>query len=140
MSQTQVAAAVVVIKNSEILMLKRKGSEGDGTWAIPGGKVDFMEDPADAVLRELTEETGIKGSSVEFIGYTNDIHKESNKHFVTMRFICKDFSGEPRVAEPNKCSKISWFSLDTLPSPLFGPTMNLLTDKTVLQKIQTAMS
>lgn len=139
MSQTQVAAAVIVVKDNEILMLQRKGSEGDGSWAIPGGKVDFMEDPADAVIRELKEETGLLAQDVKFIGYTSDIHPDTNKHFVTLRFMCTTFSGEAIVAEPEKCTAIGWYSLDKLPKPLFGPTSKLLSRKSILKTLQKAM-
>ena len=126
MSKTQVAAAVIVLRDSKILLLKRKGSEGSGTWSIPGGKVDFMEDPKDACARELLEETGLTAQKLEFVHYTNDIHEDTNKHFVTLRFVCRDFIGEPKVMEPLKSTEIGWFSVDDLPTPMFKPTMDLL--------------
>lgn len=47
----------------EVLMIKRgpKPVEWEGMWAFPGGFVDYDEDPEDAVLRELKEETGVEG-------------------------------------------------------------------------------
>ena len=126
MSHTQVAAAVVVIKDKKILLMQRRGSEGSGTWAIPGGKVDFMEDPKDACARELLEETGLIANNLKLITYTNDVHEESSKHFVTLRFVCKDFSGEPKAMEPEKSTALDWFSLDQLPTPMFKPTQDLL--------------
>mgnify|MGYP003315715979 FL=1 len=47
----------------ELLMIKRgpQPSEWEGMWAFPGGFVDYGEDPEDAVIRELLEETGVEG-------------------------------------------------------------------------------
>tara|TARA_B110000008_G_scaffold116821_1_gene119575 strand:- start:411 stop:863 length:453 start_codon:yes stop_codon:yes gene_type:complete len=47
----------------ELLMIKRgpQPPEWEGMWAFPGGFVDYGEDPEDAVIRELLEETGVVG-------------------------------------------------------------------------------
>ena len=47
----------------ELLMIKRgkEPQEWEGMWAFPGGFVDYGEDPEDAVIRELLEETGVVG-------------------------------------------------------------------------------
>jgi 8-oxo-dGTP diphosphatase len=140
MSKTGVAAAVIVVQNGKILLLERKGSEGSGTWAIPGGKVDFMEDPADAASRELLEETALVSTHMEFIGYTNDIHAESDKHFVTLRFLCSEFTGTPTITEPDKCTAIDWFDIDDLPEPMFKPTHDLLKKTETTERIRRTKS
>jgi ADP-ribose pyrophosphatase YjhB (NUDIX family) len=54
------------------LVGQRRGSHGDGSWAFPGGKVEPGEHPADAVRRELQEETGMHAIGVEPIVWTSD--------------------------------------------------------------------
>ena len=39
-----------------------------GHWTLPGGGIDFGESPAEAVLRELTEETGLTGRVASLAG------------------------------------------------------------------------
>ncbi|KAJ5067630.1 adp-ribose pyrophosphatase [Anaeramoeba ignava] len=60
-----VDAAIYRIKNSEIevLVVKRKNDPFKGYYAFCGGFVDYGEDPKDAVLRELKEETNLDGKN-----------------------------------------------------------------------------
>jgi ADP-ribose pyrophosphatase YjhB (NUDIX family) len=51
------AVAVMVLDAKERLLLVRDA--GTGLWATPGGAVDPDEDPADAAVREMGEETGL---------------------------------------------------------------------------------
>jgi 8-oxo-dGTP diphosphatase len=39
-----------------------------GQWTLPGGGIDFGESPTEAVLRELTEETGLTGAVESLAG------------------------------------------------------------------------
>ncbi|GIG57464.1 hypothetical protein Lfu02_18360 [Longispora fulva] len=54
-----------------LLTLISDGYPGAGTWHLPGGGTDFGEDPATAVLRELSEETGQTGRITELLSVTN---------------------------------------------------------------------
>ncbi len=61
------AAGVFCEYDGRLLYLKRHGSKVEGLrWGIPGGKLEAGEKPLQAAMRELAEETGIKGTP-EFI-------------------------------------------------------------------------
>ena len=134
MSRTQIAVGIIIASKGKVLLIKRVGSVGTGTWAIPGGKVDFKEDPAAAGARETLEETGLIVRNLELVGYTNDIHDEQNLHFVTFTMLARNIEGAASIQEPDKCSDMEWFSPDNLPTPLFEPTAKKLTQE-VLKKI-----
>ena len=55
--QQRVAAYVVVRQADDVLLARWTGPRGP-EWTLPGGGLDFGEDPADAAVREVREETG----------------------------------------------------------------------------------
>ena len=55
--QQRVAAYAVVVRAEEVLLARWTGPRGP-EWTLPGGGLDFGEDPADAAVREVREETG----------------------------------------------------------------------------------
>ena len=54
--QQRVAAYAVVAREEEVLLARWAGPRGP-EWTLPGGGLDFGEDPADAAVREVREET-----------------------------------------------------------------------------------
>jgi 8-oxo-dGTP diphosphatase len=62
-------SAYALCRHDDALLLSRIAPgatvSSDGMWTLPGGGLDFGEDPRDAALRELTEETGLVGEITE---------------------------------------------------------------------------
>ena len=63
------AVDAAVRRGDEVLLIQRGNEPWKGAWALPGGFVDYGEDPTDAVLRELEEETGLKVEILEYVGF-----------------------------------------------------------------------
>ena len=63
-------AAYAWVERDESVLLCRIAApdRGAGLWMLPGGGLEFGEDPADGVLRELREETGLTGSVDQLLG------------------------------------------------------------------------
>lgn len=55
----KVAAIVSVTKDDQLLLVKRGVSPELGKWSMPGGYIDYGEDPREAAVREVREETGL---------------------------------------------------------------------------------
>ena len=122
----RVGIGVIVIKDNKVLVGKRKGDHGEGTWSFPGGHLEFNEELEDCARREVLEETGIQIKNIRLGTFTNDIHKDEGRHYVTL-FLVSDYdSGEPKVMEPDRCEIWGWFEWDNLPQPLFLPNQHLL--------------
>jgi len=122
----KVSLAAILIKDKKVLLGRRKGALGAGTWGFPGGKLEFREGLNACIRREVLEETGIRVRGVRFAALTNDIFKKERKHYVTLFFICKPKSGKARLMEPEKCEGWEWFTWNTMPRPLSLSIRNLV--------------
>ena len=54
--------------SGRLLLIKRGHEPGKGLWSIPGGRVEAGESDADAVVREVREETGLVVTTGALIG------------------------------------------------------------------------
>ena len=122
----RIGVGVIVRNNGKVLLGKRKGSHGDGSWSFPGGHLEFNENIEDCAVREKLEETGINIKNLKKSFFTNDIFPKEEKHYVTLYIVSDYDSGEIKIMEPEKCEKWEWFEWNNLPEPLFIPVGNLL--------------
>ena len=123
--QVRVGVAVILMRGDKILLGKRQGSHGAGTYSVPGGHLEFGETVGTCAKREVMEETGIAISDPLFQGgFTNDIFAEEGKHYATLFVVSRHNVGVAHNLEPEKCEGWEWYSLDNLPQPLFLPLAN----------------
>ena len=122
----KVGVAVIITKDDKVLLMKRKGVHGTGTWTTPGGHLDFGETPEQCGAREAKEEVGLDVVDLRFRAFTNDIFESDGQHYISIWMDGKSTSGEPTIAAEEEVAEIGWFAWDALPSPLFLPLENLL--------------
>ncbi len=67
----EISSGGVVIFGNTILLLKKY----NGDWVLPKGRVEEAETLAQAALREVAEETGVKASIIRYIGKINYKYK-----------------------------------------------------------------
>jgi 8-oxo-dGTP diphosphatase len=115
----KIGVGVCMIKDGKVLLGKRLNAHGQGTWAFPGGHLEFGETVVNCAKREVAEETGMKISNIRKGPYTEDLFIAVNKHYITLLMIADWQSGEPVILEPDKCQEWRWFAWDQFPSPLF---------------------
>lgn len=118
-NEARVGIGVFIFKNGKFLVGHRKGSHGEGSWAVPGGHLEFGETFEQTAIREIKEETGLDIKDIRFGAVTNDIFKDENKHYVTIWLTSQWKSGEPEILEPHKCIEQRWVDFNSLPEPLF---------------------
>ena len=127
-----VGFGVMLLKDGKVLLGRRHEDpekadslmNGAGTWTMPGGKLDFGEKLEEGAARELLEETGIVLGKSKVICLNQDIIETA--HFLTVGIFSEDFSGDPKVMEPDEITEWGWFDLNSLPEPLFFPSKKVL--------------
>lgn len=119
-----VGVGVYIRKGNKILFGKRKNAHGQGSWCPPGGHLEYGESLEDCAKRETYEETGLDIKIVKVCGFTNDIHKNEKKHYITIQIVADHIEGDPKIMEPDKCEQWAWYDWDNLPKPLFLAVAN----------------
>jgi 8-oxo-dGTP diphosphatase len=64
----RLAAYAVCILDGRVLLARYVPAKGESNWTLPGGRVEHAEDPFDAVIREVAEETGCDGVVERLLG------------------------------------------------------------------------
>ncbi len=119
----RVGVGVVVLRDGCVLLGLRRGAHGAGTWALPGGHLEFGESVEACAEREVLEETGLALRNLSRGPYSNDLFED--RHYVTLFVVADCGTGDPCVLEPDKCSRWAWFRWFELPEPLFPPLASL---------------
>ena len=123
-----VGVGVIVVRRGKILIGRRNGKNGYNTWSMPGGHLDVGETPQCTAVREVLEETGLVVANPQFIGYTNDIFPEAQKHYLTLWMVAEYISGEPKVTSTHEMDSFVWANFSALlkNEQLFLPLVNFL--------------
>jgi len=138
-SHVRVGVAVLIINQGKVLLGERIGSHGANTWATPGGHLEMGESIESCAAREVLEETGLEISAITQLGYTNDIF-DAAKHYITLYVTAMSESQDAAVMEVDKCTQWQWFDMTELPSPLFKPMNNLLSNHDLMSKLHNLIN
>jgi len=72
--RTRLSAYTWCESDTAVLLCRLRMDDPDGgAWTLPGGGLDFGEDPVDAALRELAEETGLSAHIDGLAGIRSEI-------------------------------------------------------------------
>jgi len=86
--------SAVVVDADELLLVQRARSPFAGLWSLPGGRVEAGEVLAEAVVRELAEETGVEGACGELLGVA-EVIGDDHHHVVLVHRVSLLARSEP---------------------------------------------
>jgi 8-oxo-dGTP diphosphatase len=84
MSRPEVAVGAVVVDDGALLLVRRGRGPAAGEWSVPGGRVERGETLAEAVVREVAEETGLEVVCGPLLGWVERI--SDDHHHVILDF------------------------------------------------------
>jgi len=120
MPETNLSRPVAVVRlivpdaSGRVLILRRApGTTDGGRWCLPGGKVDYGDTVEQAAVRELQEETSLRGTKLRFLFYQDSLPQAPGRmHCLNLYFEC---AAEGEVALNEESVEAAWISREDVP-------------------------
>lgn len=116
----------VVVELPGGVVLIERASEPHG-WALPGGFIDYGEEPAAAARREVREETGLDVELTELLGVYGDPSRDPRQHTLSVVYVGRA-RGTPVGGDD--AARAAVFGVGDLPQPLCFDHARILADYT----------
>ena len=131
--RAEVAVGAVVRRADELLLVRRGRPPAVGEWSVPGGRVEPGELLMEAVVRELHEETGLRGVCGPLVGWVERISEDH--HFVILDFEATVI-GDVEPAAGTDAAEARWWPVAEVASlPLVEGLAEFLYDHGVIPTI-----
>ena len=101
-----------VVRDGELLLVRRASRHGRGNWQLPGGFIEPDETIEQAVLREVLEEAGVTAEVQGVLGLRNRYDPESGNG-VYVVLLLRPVSGEPK-ADGQEVDRAEFFTLERI--------------------------
>jgi len=124
MNDPRVGVGVMIVRDEQVLMARRKSGQRPGWYGWIGGKLEFGETLQACAIREAREEAGIRIAKLRLLCVSTII--ASDQHWIDVEFQAEIESGEPRATRPDEIDEWAWYPLDDLPRPIFEPAQYAL--------------
>lgn len=121
----KVAVAIFVSQGDKVLLVKRGMDPGRGKWALPAGFVDYGEDPREAAVREVEEETGLRVALNDLVDVLPGDTPGQGASIVIV-YAAQVLDGVLRPDDD--VDEAAFFSVDDLPELAFASTRLVIED------------
>jgi len=144
-TQVFAVAGAIIERDGKFLLVKEHhpGHRAHGRWNQPAGWIDVGERPADAVVREVREETGLLFTPTHLLGIYSLVKENEGRvdtprvrrHPLTLIFF-GTASGDAEGFLMNEISETKWFS----PEEIYAMNGTMLRDMDIKKEIRDYLS
>ncbi|WP_374491513.1 NUDIX domain-containing protein [Zoogloea sp.] len=109
---------VLLWREGRVLLMRRAGTGFfDGLYSLPGGHLEEGESIPMTAAREMAEELDIRldPAALRTLGV---VHRRSDTNRIDFFVEARAWTGEPRIAEPDKCDALHWCAPEALPEAM----------------------
>ena len=124
-----VSVDAVIVKDRQVLLVRRGVAPDKGFWGTPGGYVEWDESTQDALSREVAEETGLRVRDSTLVGVYSSPSRHP-KQVINVVYLVRVEDGEPRAGDD--AGDVRWFPLDSLPPDMAMDHSHNIADATAL--------
>ena len=133
-SGPEVAVGAVVIDDDRLLLIRRGRGVAVGQWSLPGGVVEAGELLAEAVVRELLEETGLEGVCGSLVGVVERFIE--GRHYVILDHHVTLLEPDTAPVAGDDAAEVAWVALSEVAEwPLVAGLAEFLHDHGILATI-----
>ncbi len=118
----KVAAAVFVEDGARVLLIRRGVDPERGRWALPAGYIDAWEDPREAAVREVAEETGLEVRITRLVDVLHSATRPGASIIIVYAAVMTGGALCPR----DDAEAAAWFGPDEIPDLAFESTRQMV--------------
>jgi len=128
-----VSVGAAIVRDGQVLLIKRAQPPLQGAWSLPGGRVELGETLLEALAREVFEETGLDVAIGPVVEVLDRIDRtaggEIASHYVIIDFACRVESGE--LVCGSDAADARWARIDELSSLRVTPEATAVCSRAV---------
>ncbi len=129
----ELCVGAVCVLDGNLLLIRRGHGPAAGEWSVPGGRVEAGESLAEAVVREVLEETGLECVCGDLLGWVE--RQDAEHHFVILDFEATVLGDDAPVAGDD-AAEAAWVPLEqVLDHRLVDGLAEFLADHDVIDAI-----
>ncbi len=126
---------VVVIDETNVILIRRKNPPFQGQYALPGGFVDVGETVENACIREVKEETNVNVKIVKLIGVYSNPKRDPRGHTASVAYLCELATNHEDPKAQDDAAGLEIVPISTIPSlKLAFDHMDIIRDSGILAK------
>ena len=114
---------IIFVSDAKVLLGFRQNTDAlDQLWGFPSGRIEFGEVPLEAAKREALEEVSVEIKELIPLCELFDTERSLLHYF----YICENWFGDIKNAEPELCREVRWFDIKSLPENCTPITYSIL--------------